>query len=72
MTLFWNIAITCKTFAPKKRQAMNENAPVNIIQIGALRQVVVDVPRTAPGVKILQTERLQKSLEHILYVWGIR
>ena len=41
-------------------------------QIGALRQVVVDVPRTAPGVQILQTERLQKSLEHILYVWGIR
>jgi len=41
-------------------------------EIGALRQVVVDVPRTAPGVHILQTERLQKSLEHILYVWGIR
>eukprot|EP00210_Caulerpa_lentillifera_P001052 g1015.t1 len=41
-------------------------------EIGALRQVVVDVPRTAPGVQILQTERLQKSLEHILYVWGIR
>ena len=35
-------------------------------------QVAVDVPRTAPGVPFFHQPRLQKSLERILYIWGIR
>ncbi|CAK0787611.1 hypothetical protein CVIRNUC_010833 [Coccomyxa viridis] len=38
----------------------------------ALRQVIVDVPRTAPGVPFFAQKQLQKSLERILYLWGIR
>jgi TBC1 domain family member 2 len=38
----------------------------------ALRQVAVDVPRTAPGVPFFQHPAVQKSLERILYIWGIR
>ncbi|CAL5224636.1 g7354 [Coccomyxa viridis] len=38
----------------------------------ALRQVVVDVPRTAHGVPFFAQKQLQKSLERILYLWGIR
>ncbi|KAK9904760.1 hypothetical protein WJX75_002030 [Coccomyxa subellipsoidea] len=38
----------------------------------ALRQVIVDVPRTAPGVPFFSQPRLQKSLERILFLWGIR
>ncbi|GAB4813408.1 hypothetical protein N2152v2_000454 [Parachlorella kessleri] len=41
-------------------------------ELGALRQVAVDVPRTAPGVPFFHQSRLQKSLERILYIWGIR
>jgi len=39
---------------------------------GALRQVSVDVPRTAPGVAFFHQEPVQRSLERILYIWGIR
>lgn len=38
----------------------------------ALRQVSVDVPRTAPGVAFFHQEPVQRSLERILYIWGIR
>lgn len=38
----------------------------------ALRQVMVDVPRTAPGVGFFHQQRMQKVLERILYIWGIR
>lgn len=38
----------------------------------ALRQVSVDVPRTAPGVPFFHQERIQKCLERILYIWGLR
>lgn len=41
-------------------------------EAGALRQVSVDVPRTAPGVAFFHQEPLQRSLERILYIWGIR
>ncbi|GMH40299.1 hypothetical protein BSKO_08203 [Bryopsis sp. KO-2023] len=41
-------------------------------ELGALRQVAVDVPRTAPGVPFFQHAVIQKSLERILYIWGIR
>ena len=36
------------------------------------RQVIVDVPRTAPGIPFFAQKQLQKSLERILYLWGIR
>lgn len=38
----------------------------------ALRQVTVDVPRTAPGVPFFHLPRMQKVLERILYIWGVR
>jgi hypothetical protein len=38
----------------------------------ALRQVAVDVPRTAPGVGFFHQPRVQKCLERILYIWGVR
>ena len=30
------------------------------------------MPRTAPGVAFFHTPQIQKSLERILYIWGIR
>lgn len=39
---------------------------------GALRQVAVDVPRTAPGVAFFHLPQIQKTLERILYIWGVR
>jgi hypothetical protein len=41
-------------------------------QVGALRQVVVDVPRTAPGVAFVHEPVMQKCLERLLYIWGVR
>lgn len=38
----------------------------------ALRQVAVDVPRTAPGVPFFHLPRMQKVLERTLYIWGVR
>lgn len=38
----------------------------------ALRQVAVDVPRTAPGVPFFHLPRMQIVLERILYIWGVR
>jgi len=38
----------------------------------ALRQVAVDVPRTAPEVSFFHKPRMHKSLERILYIWGVR
>lgn len=35
-------------------------------------QVIVDVPRTAPEVPFFAQPQLQKSLERILFLWGIR
>lgn len=41
-------------------------------EVGALRQVSVDVPRTAPTVPFFHQPSIQKSLERMLYIWGIR
>lgn len=41
-------------------------------EVGALRQVAVDVPRTAPGVAFFHEPAVQKCLERILYIWGVR
>ncbi|CAH9101439.1 unnamed protein product [Cuscuta europaea] len=37
-----------------------------------LRQIAVDCPRTVPDVTFFQQEKVQKSLERILYTWAIR
>jgi hypothetical protein len=37
-----------------------------------LRQVLVDVPRTAPSVKLFRDERIKTLLTRILYVWAMR
>jgi hypothetical protein len=36
------------------------------------RQVVLDVPRTAPSVPFFHEPPVQGSLERLLYIWGIR
>ena len=37
-----------------------------------LRQVLVDVPRTAPTVPLFRHERIRRSLTRILYIWAMR
>lgn len=37
-----------------------------------LRQVLVDVPRTAPDVQLFRDERIKKLLSRILYIWAMR
>jgi hypothetical protein len=49
-----------------------ENSERSEDEIGALRQVSVDVPRTAPTVPFFHEPVIQKSLERMLYIWGIR
>lgn len=38
----------------------------------ALRQVLVDVPRTAPDVAFFHQDEIHKVLERILFIWGLR
>lgn len=37
-----------------------------------LRQVLVDVPRTAPDVGLFRDARIRKSLARLLYIWAMR
>lgn len=37
-----------------------------------LRQVLVDVPRTAPDVPLFRNERIRRSLARLLYIWAMR
>jgi hypothetical protein len=37
-----------------------------------LRQVLVDVPRTAPSVPLFRNERIKRILNRLLYVWAMR
>jgi hypothetical protein len=37
-----------------------------------LRQVLVDVPRTAPDVGLFRNDRIRKSLSRLLYIWAMR
>eukprot|EP00977_Amphora_coffeiformis_P003149 scaffold586_cov155-Amphora_coffeaeformis.AAC.10 len=37
-----------------------------------LRQVLVDVPRTAPEVALFRNERIRRILARLLYVWAMR
>ncbi|XP_010542238.1 PREDICTED: GTPase-activating protein GYP1 [Tarenaya hassleriana] len=41
-------------------------------EINMLRQIAVDCPRTVPDVCFFQQDKVQKSLERILYTWAIR
>ena len=37
-----------------------------------LRQVLVDVPRTAPEVPLFRNEKIKRSLARLLYIWAMR
>lgn len=37
-----------------------------------LRQVLVDVPRTAPTVSLFRNEKIQRLLARLLYIWAMR
>ena len=37
-----------------------------------LRQVLVDVPRTAPEIPLFRNERIRRALARLLYIWAIR
>lgn len=37
-----------------------------------LRQVLVDVPRTAPDIALFRNERIKRVLTRLLYIWAIR
>jgi hypothetical protein len=37
-----------------------------------LRQVLVDVPRTAPEISLFRNERIKRALARLLYIWAIR
>lgn len=37
-----------------------------------LRQVLVDVPRTAPTVQLFRDERIKRLLTRALYIWAMR
>lgn len=37
-----------------------------------LRQVLVDVPRTAPDIVLFRNERIKRALARLLYIWAMR
>ena len=37
-----------------------------------LRQILVDVPRTAPGIPLFHNTKVSRILERVLYIWAIR
>ena len=37
-----------------------------------LRQILVDIPRTAPDLPLFHSEEVRRSMERILYIWAIR
>eukprot|EP01102_Stenamoeba_stenopodia_P001569 TRINITY_DN11375_c0_g1_i1.p1 TRINITY_DN11375_c0_g1~~TRINITY_DN11375_c0_g1_i1.p1 ORF type:complete len:494 (-),score=87.10 TRINITY_DN11375_c0_g1_i1:41-1522(-) len=37
-----------------------------------LRQILIDVPRTNPSIRLFQSPSIQRCLERILFVWSIR
>jgi len=37
-----------------------------------LRQILVDLPRTAPDVPLFHSEEVRLSMERVLYIWAIR
>eukprot|EP00899_Mesostigma_viride_P003315 jgi/Mesvir1/12985/Mv05995-RA.1 len=49
-----------------------ENSERSEEELNTLRQILVDVPRTAPTVPFFHTTVIQESLTRILYIWAIR
>ncbi|KDO33002.1 hypothetical protein SPRG_02693 [Saprolegnia parasitica CBS 223.65] len=37
-----------------------------------LHQILIDIPRTNPGVPLFQHQSIQKSMERVLYIWAVR
>ncbi|OQS00144.1 hypothetical protein THRCLA_06192 [Thraustotheca clavata] len=37
-----------------------------------LHQILIDIPRTNPDIKLFQHPSIQKSMERVLYIWAIR
>jgi hypothetical protein len=37
-----------------------------------LRQVLVDVPRTAPEIQLFRNEKIKRALSRLLYIWAMR
>ena len=37
-----------------------------------LRQILVDIPRTAPNLPLFHSDVVRKALERVLYVWSVR
>uniref|UniRef100_A0A7S4ASG3 Rab-GAP TBC domain-containing protein n=1 Tax=Pseudo-nitzschia australis TaxID=44445 RepID=A0A7S4ASG3_9STRA len=37
-----------------------------------LRQVLVDVPRTAPDIQLFRNEKIKRALSRLLYIWAMR
>lgn len=37
-----------------------------------LRQILVDIPRTAPDLPLFHSDEVRRSLERVLYIWAIR
>jgi TBC1 domain family member 2 len=37
-----------------------------------LRQVLVDVPRTAPDIPLFRNEKIRRALARLLYIWAMR
>mmetsp|Transcript_4059 Transcript_4059/g.7788 ORF Transcript_4059/g.7788 Transcript_4059/m.7788 type:complete len:358 (-) Transcript_4059:134-1207(-) len=37
-----------------------------------LRQILLDIPRTNPGMPVFHSDRVRSSFERILYIWAIR
>ena len=50
----------------------NENAELLEEDQKNLRQILVDIPRTAPDLPLFHSEEVRRSLERILYIWAIR
>eukprot|EP01138_Halocafeteria_seosinensis_P008067 gb/GECG01008243.1/.p1 GENE.gb/GECG01008243.1/~~gb/GECG01008243.1/.p1 ORF type:complete len:400 (+),score=55.71 gb/GECG01008243.1/:1-1200(+) len=53
-------------------QYMVDGEPQMDLDTSQIRSVLMDIPRTAPGIPIMHTEKLQKCLERILYIWARR
>mmetsp|Transcript_33123 Transcript_33123/g.48366 ORF Transcript_33123/g.48366 Transcript_33123/m.48366 type:complete len:448 (+) Transcript_33123:258-1601(+) len=50
---------------------IDDNARTDAEQV-TLRQVLVDVPRTAPTIPVFRNERVRRSLARLLYIWAMR
>lgn len=55
-----------------RAQARSTVHDLSVLRCIHSHQVVVDVPRTAPEVAFFHQAPVQRSLERILYIWGVR